>query len=196
MKFQSSLRNLRRGSGQAAPTFRTHAEAGQFIGVQPVPSGRLKAGAWVPAPLSDGNRRHHGAGRAYLFPDGRGGCVVNWVTGERAFWFDDYGRPRAAVDGAIMLATRRPTGRERSGLHSQRRMTAAPSHVRDTAISFVVRTHGLIAPALYRFCGLMPCGNPSGLPFPLTRSANPHGVAHPHSGGERLSETPLGAHHE
>ena len=65
MKFQSSLRNLRRGSGQAAPTFRTHAEAGQFIGVQPVPSGRLKAGAWVPAPLSDGNRRHHGAGRAY-----------------------------------------------------------------------------------------------------------------------------------
>ena len=108
-----------------------------------------------------------------------------------------YGRPRAAVDGAIMLATRRPTGRERSGLrYISRRMTAAPSRVRDTAFSFVVRTHGRIAPALHRFCGLMPCGNPSGLPCPRERSANPHGVAHPHSGGERRSETPLGAHHE
>lgn len=107
-----------------------------------------------------------------------------------------YGRPRAAVDGAIMLATRRPTGRERSGLHSQRRMTAAPSRVRDTAFSFVVRTHGLIAPALYRFCGLMPCGNPSGLPFPLTRSANPHGVAHPLAGVCGFIQQVKGLHHE
>lgn len=109
-----------------------------------------------------------------------------------------YGRPRAAVDGAIMPATRRPTGRERSGLlQSTRRMTAAPSRVRDVAFSFGgFPTHGLIAPALRQFCGLMPCGNPSGLPFPSTRSANPHGVAHPHSGGERLSQRELGAHHE
>lgn len=61
----------------------------------------------------------------------------------------------------------------------QRRMTAAPAHDRAVAFSFGgVRTHGLIAPALYRSCGMMPCGKPSGLPLPLSRSANPHGVAH------------------
>ena len=63
-------------------------------------------------------------------------------------------------------------------LHCYRRMTAAPALTRDVAFSFGgVRIHGLIAPALYRFCGLMPCGNPSGLPSPVARSANPHGVA-------------------
>lgn len=63
-------------------------------------------------------------------------------------------------------------------LHCYRRMTAAPALTRDVAFSFGgVRSHGLIAPALYRFCGLMPCGNPSGLPSPVARSANPHGVA-------------------
>lgn len=64
-------------------------------------------------------------------------------------------------------------------LQISRRMTAAPALSRDVAFSFGgVRTHGLIAPALYRFRGLMPCGKPSGLPFPRERSANPHGVAH------------------
>lgn len=125
MKFQSSLRNLRRGSGQAAPTFRTHAEAGQFIGVQPVPSGRLKAGAWVPAPLSDGNRRHHGAGRAYLFPDGRGGCVVNWVTGERAFWFDDYGRPLSKEEHAERRRLMAEAERSARAAETKRREVAA-----------------------------------------------------------------------
>ena len=64
-------------------------------------------------------------------------------------------------------------------LHCCRRMTAAPAHDRDVAFSFGgVRTHGLIAPALYRSCGLMPCGEPLRSPLPTTRSANPHGVAH------------------
>lgn len=68
---------------------------------------------------------------------------------------------------------------ELGGSRRQRRMTAAPALIRDVAFSFGgIRTHGLIAPALYRFCGLMPCGKPSGLPLPLSRSANPHGVAH------------------
>lgn len=109
-----------------------------------------------------------------------------------------YGRPRAAVDGAIMPATRRPTGRERSGLlHSYRRMTAAPSRVRDTAFSFGgFLTHGLIAPALYRFCGLMPCGNSSELPCPVARSANPHGVAHPLAGVCGFRQFATGVHHE
>ena len=108
-----------------------------------------------------------------------------------------YGRPRAAVDGAIMLATRRPTGRDFSrSPQFSRRMTAAPSRVRDTAFSFVVRTHGLIAPALRQFCGLMPCGNPSGLPCPRERSANPHGVAHPLAGVGGSFEVSLGVHHE
>ena len=59
-----------------------------------------------------------------------------------------------------------------------RRMTAAPTLFGVVAFSLSgVRTHGRIAPALYRSCGLMPCGKPSGLPFPKLRSANPHGVA-------------------
>lgn len=108
-----------------------------------------------------------------------------------------YGRPRAAVDGAIMPATRRPTGRGFSRPpYSYRRMTAAPSRVRDTAFSFVVRTHGLIAPALYRFCGLMPCGNPPGLPCPIARSANPHGVALPLAGESGFRKFAIGVHHE
>lgn len=120
-----------------------------------------------------------------------------WSGSLLAAFVSCYGRPRAAVDGAIMLATRRPTGRERSGLlHSYRRMTAAPSRVRDTAFSFVVRTHGLIAPALRQFCGLMPCGNPPGLPFPIARSANPHGVAHPLAGVCGFRQFAIGVHHE
>lgn len=63
-------------------------------------------------------------------------------------------------------------------LHSLRRMTAAPALIRAVAFSFGgVCAHGLFAPALYRFCGLMPCGEPLRSPFPKTRSANPHGVA-------------------
>ena len=64
-------------------------------------------------------------------------------------------------------------------LQRSRRMTAAPTLIRAVAFSFGgVRTHGLIAPALYRSCGLMPCGEPLCSPLPTTRSANPHGVAH------------------
>ncbi len=86
---------------------------------------------------------------------------------------------------------------ELGGLHSQRRMTAAPAHDRDVAFLFDgIRTHGLIAPALYRFCGLMPCGNPSGLPFPLTRSANPHGVAHLLAERGGFQQLVKGASHE
>lgn len=84
----------------------------------------------------------------------------------------------ASVKSANMPASRRMTGRELGGLRSYRRMTAAPTLFGNVAFSFgVVRTHGRIAPALYRSCGLMPCGNPSGLPSPIARSANPHGVA-------------------
>lgn len=83
-------------------------------------------------------------------------------------------------------------------LRISRRMTAAPALTRDVAFSFGgVCTHGLIAPALYRSCGLMPCGKPSGLPFPRERSANPHGVALPLGGGGRLRTIcSLGVSHE
>ena len=84
----------------------------------------------------------------------------------------------ASAKSANMPASRRMTGRELGGLRCNRRMTAAPTLIGDVAFSLSgVRTHGRIAPALYRSCGLMPCGNPSGLPSPIARSANPHGVA-------------------
>lgn len=87
---------------------------------------------------------------------------------------------RQSLERATMPVHRRTAVRELGGLHiSSRRMTAAPALSWDVAFCFgVVRTHGLIAPALDQSCGLMPCGKPSGLPLPTTRSANPHGVAH------------------
>ena len=95
-------------------------------------------------------------------------------------------------------SARRTMGRDLGRLQKRtRRMTAALSLTRDVAFSFGgCPTHGLIAPAWLRFCGLMPCGNPSGLPFPSTRSANPHGVALPLGRGRRLPKIELGANHE
>ena len=82
-------------------------------------------------------------------------------------------------------------------LHCCRRMTAAPAHDRDVAFSFGgVRTHGLIAPALYRSCGLMPCGEPLRSPLPTTRSANPHGVAHLLAEVSGFRQFVVGACHE
>ena len=89
---------------------------------------------------------------------------------------DGSGRRPLSANMPVPLRSKRC---ELGGSRRQRRMTAAPALIRDVAFSFGgIRTHGLIAPALYRFCGLMPCGKPSGLPLPLSRSANPHGVAH------------------
>lgn len=87
---------------------------------------------------------------------------------------------RLSLERATMPVHRRTAVRELGGLLlSSRRMTAAPAPSGDVEFSLgVVRTHGLIAPALDQSCGLMPCGKPSGLPLPTTRSANPHGVAH------------------
>lgn len=88
-------------------------------------------------------------------------------------------RRRQSLERATMPVHRRTAVRELGGLHSQRRMTAAPALPGNVAFSLDgIRTHGLIAPALDQSCGLMPCGKPLRLPFPLTRSANPHGVAH------------------
>ena len=82
-------------------------------------------------------------------------------------------------------------------LHSLRRMTAAPALIRAVAFSFGgVCAHGLFAPALYRFCGLMPCGEPLRSPFPKTRSANPHGVALLLAERGDFRKSVLGACHE
>lgn len=108
---------------------------------------------------------------------------------------DGSGRRPLSANMPVPLRSKRC---ELGGLQDYRRMTAAPAHDRDVAFSFGgVRIHGLIAPALYRSCGLMPCGNPSGLPCPIARSANPHGVALllAERGGFRQSET-IGASHE
>lgn len=87
---------------------------------------------------------------------------------------------RQSLERATMPVHRRTAVRELGGLLKQhRRMTAAPALPGNVAFSLgVIRTHGLIAPALDQSCGLMPCGKPSGLPLPVLRSANPHGVAH------------------
>lgn len=101
-------------------------------------------------------------------------------VGSGLVWNDTRGAGRRqSLERATMPVHRRTAVRELGGLHSQRRMTAAPALPGNVAFSLDgIRTHGLIAPALDQSCGLMPCGKPLRLPFPLTRSANPHGVAH------------------
>ena len=78
------------------------------------------------------------------------------------------------------------------------RMIAAPALTRGVAFLFGgIRTHGLIVPALYRFCGLMPCGKPSGLPFPIARLLpHPHGVALPVEGESGIRQFAIGVSHE
>lgn len=106
-----------------------------------------------------------------------------------------YGRPRAAVDGAIMPATRRPTGRELGGLlQSSRRMTAAPSRVRDVAFSFVVRTHGLIAPVGFSRADAV--REPFGVAVSLNAVRQPARRRPPLGGCGRLLNLVQGIHHE
>ncbi len=108
---------------------------------------------------------------------------------------DGSGRRPLSVNMPVPLRSKRC----RCGsLLSDRRMTAAPALIRAVAFSFGgVCTHGLIAPALYRFCGLMPCGKPSGLPFPIARLLpHPHGVALPVEGESGIRQFAIGACHD
>ena len=73
-------------------------------------------------------------------------------------------------------------------LQCSRRMTAAPACYRDVAFSFGgVRTHGLIAPALYRFCGLDAVREAFGLAVAYYAVRQPARRRPPLGGGARLS---------
>lgn len=80
---------------------------------------------------------------------------------------------------AMLCASVRKSGCRLGGLRFSRRLIATSRYARGFSFG-VNRAHGLIAPVPY--CGLMPCGKPSGLSFPRERSANPHGVSHPLGG--------------
>ena len=80
---------------------------------------------------------------------------------------------------AMLCLPSRLTGCRLGGLRFSRRLIATSRYARGFSFG-VNRAHGLIAPVPY--CGLMPCGKPSGLSFPRERSANPHGVSHPLGG--------------
>lgn len=105
---------------------------------------------------------------------------------------DGSGRRPLSANMPVPLRSKRCGGRSPQIL---RRMTAAPLNV---AFSFGgIRTHGLIAPALYRSCGLMPCGEPLRSPFPKLRYfLHPHGVAHPVGRMGGFQQFNLGACHE
>lgn len=145
-------------------------------------SGTKKAASGVhplQSPNSSGVNAPHGLGADHTAEHGRA---------------ESCGACRACVK---IRSARRTMGRDLGGSLELRRMTAALSLSRDVAFLFGgCPTHGLIAPAWLRFCGLMPCGHPSGWPVPKFRSANPHGVALPLGGGGRLFESNLGADHE
>lgn len=107
---------------------------------------------------------------------------------------DGSGRRPLSANMPVPLRSKRC---ERSGSREHRRITAAPALIRAVAFLFDgIRTHGLIAPALYRFCGLMPCGRLLRLPFPVLRSANPHGVALLIAEGGGFEQFNIGACHE
>lgn len=55
---------------------------------------------------------------------------------------------------------------------------------------FVAPSHGTSAPAASMG---VPCGTPSGVPVPRTRSANPHGTARPFAGVNGFLQSVLGA---
>lgn len=76
---------------------------------------------------------------------------------------------------AMLCASVRKSGCRLGGLRFSRRLIATSRYARGFSFG-VNRAHGLIAPVPY--CGLMPCGKPSGLSLPLERSANPRGVSH------------------
>lgn len=98
---------------------------------------------------------------------------------------------------AMMLASFSNEGCRCGSLHSNRRMTAAPGfNARGVSLLGGVRVHGLIAPAVYPLHGLMPCGEPSGSPLPIARSANPHGVALPWQGRAAFGKQAIGAGHD
>lgn len=80
---------------------------------------------------------------------------------------------------AMLCASVRKSGCRLGGLRFSRRLIATSRYARGFSFG-VNRAHGFIAPVPY--CGLMPCGKPSGLSFPRERSANPHGVSHPLGG--------------
>lgn len=80
---------------------------------------------------------------------------------------------------AMLCASVRKSGCRLGGLRFSRRLIATSRYARGFSFG-VNRAHGLIAPVPY--CGLMPCGKPSGLSFPRERSANLHGVSHPLGG--------------
>lgn len=108
-----------------------------------------------------------------------------------------FGPSAASAKSANMPASRRMTGSGGRSPLSLRRMTAASRILNARGVSHGgVRAHGLIAP-VYLFHGSMPCGEPSGSPFPKTRYfLHPHGVALPvgRLGGSRQSV--LGVSHE
>ncbi len=116
------------------------------------------------------------------------------LTASRYECADGSGRRPLSANMPVPLRSKRC---ERSGSREHRRITAAPALIRAVAFLFDgIRTHGLIAPALYRFCGLMPCGRLLRLPFPVLRSANPHGVALLIAEGGGFEQFNIGACHE
>ena len=113
-------------------------------------------------------------------------------------------RGRTAALCAIML---RPSRMRRCGFSRplrHRRIAAAPSFSQARGVFFgthgnklpkqvrygAIRAHGLIASN--DFMGA-PCGKPSGLPFPMSRSANPHGAARPLAGADGSRQFDIGA---
>lgn len=96
-----------------------------------------------------------------------------------------HGAPRSAKVSASVLT--RGYGFDRP--KGSRRAIAALLQAR----FFVAQSHGISASAVSMG---VPCGTPSGVPDPRTRSVNPHGAARLLTGARGLLQSVRGASHE
>lgn len=90
-----------------APVFASMEEAARAVQIEI--KREPQTGSWSLADAVDGDRSSRGAGRVYLFPDGKGGIAWNWrLGGSKALWFTDAGRK---LSDAEMRALRNEAAR-------------------------------------------------------------------------------------
>ena len=126
---------------------------------------------------------------------GRFACLGIRIARLRDDYADGSERLRSSANMPLLLLSKRCEG---DSSRNYRRMTAAPflDLVAAILLGGIRASHGLSAPALYRFCGLMPGGRLLRLPCPIARSVNPLGVALLLTGVGGFRQLAIGACHE
>ena len=70
--------------------FSSIESACSYVGIN-VPRNKGHNGTWIMTRVT-GHGVGNGSGRVYMFADTQGGIAYNWITGEKAIWYEDSGR--------------------------------------------------------------------------------------------------------